>query len=71
MTDPAILKDLSAEAMATLGLPDLAYVKQVEVDGEMGYAVYAADGNQMAVLADRETAFAAILQHDMQPMSVH
>jgi hypothetical protein len=71
MTDPTILKDLSAEAMATLGLPHMAYVKPVEIDGETGYAVYAADGNQMAVLADRETAFAAILQHDMEPMSVH
>jgi len=71
MTDPTIPKDLPAEAMATLGLPHLAYVKVIEVDGETGYAIHAADGNQMAVLSDRETAFAAIRQHDMQPMSVH
>jgi hypothetical protein len=71
MTDPANLKHLPADAMAKLGLPHLAYVKAVEIDGETGYAVYAADGNQMAVMADRDTAWAAILQHDMQPMSVH
>lgn len=71
MTDPTIPKDLPPDAMATLGMPHLAYVKVIEIDGETGYAIHAADGNQMAVMADRETAFAAIRQHDMHPMSVH
>jgi len=71
MNDATIPKDLPAEAMATLGLPHLAYVKAIEIDGETGYAIHAADGNQMAVLSDRDMAFEAIRQHDMEPMSVH
>ena len=71
MTNSSIPRTLPAAEMAALGLPDLAYVKPVEIDGETGYAIYAADGNQMAILDDRDTAIAAILQHDMEPVSVH
>lgn len=71
MTNHSIPRTLPATAMATLGMPHLAYVKAVEIDGETGYAIHAADGNQMAIVDDRDAAFAAIRQHDMEPVSVH
>jgi hypothetical protein len=71
MTTSAVFKDLSPTALAMLGLPDVAYVKPVEIDGVTGYAVYAADGNQLTVLEDRDSAFATILENDMEPVSVH
>ena len=35
------------------------------------YAVHRNDGERLAVLADRDTAFAAALSHDLAPVSVH
>ena len=35
------------------------------------YAVHRADGARLAILADRQTAFAAALSYDLAPVSVH
>lgn len=62
---------MSDHDLAALGLQEVAYVKPVRVEGNTAYAVHAADGTEMAVLADRDIAFAAIRQHDLRPVSVH
>ncbi|MBB5517302.1 DUF1150 family protein [Amphiplicatus metriothermophilus] len=35
------------------------------------YSVHAADGERIALVGDRELAFAAARQHEMNPVSVH
>lgn len=35
------------------------------------YAVHRADGARLAVLSDRDSAFAAALAHELAPVSVH
>ena len=35
------------------------------------YAVHRADGERLAVLADRDQAYAAALAHELVPVSVH
>ena len=65
------IRHLSARELAVLGMQDLAYVKQVLVNGVTGYAVHAADGAQIAVLPDRQIAIATVRQHDLEPLSVH
>ena len=35
------------------------------------YAVHGADGERLAVMLDRETAFAAAAAHELEPVSVH
>ena len=40
-------------------------------DGQKLYSVHAFDGTRMAVLDDREAAFAAARQFEMEPVSVH
>ena len=35
------------------------------------YAVHGADGERLAVMMDRETAFAAAVAHELAPVSVH
>jgi hypothetical protein len=64
-------RQISARELAFLGIQDLAYVKRVEVDGVAAYAIHAADGTQIAVLAGRDLAFATLRQHDLEPLSVH
>ena len=61
----------------------LVYVKEVaieelpsEVRAEAGdvdhlYAVHNADGEQLALVADRQLAFVLARQNDMDPVTVH
>lgn len=65
------IRKLSDEQFGKLGMAQVAYVKAVVIDGMPGFAIHAADGTPMAVAEDREVAVAAILQHEMFPLSVH
>ena len=75
-----------AQDLAAMGGNRLVYVREVapdeldqleEVpedfkrDGQKLYSVHAFDGTRMAVLDDREAAFAAARQFEMEPVSVH
>ena len=62
---------ISTEALASLGLPVIAYVKAVAVDGGVAYAVHGADGRQLAVLPTREEAIGSAIQNDLEPLSLH
>jgi hypothetical protein len=65
------IRHLSAEQLAQLGVSQIAYVKPVMVNGQNGFAIHAADGTPMAMAEDRDVAMAAIVQHEMFPLSVH
>jgi hypothetical protein len=78
---------LDAEAIARLIAPNTVYVREVGVDELKGsgvlpvdvsvpetqkfFALHLADGRRVAVMDDRELAFAAARQHDLEPVSVH
>jgi hypothetical protein len=62
---------ITTEQLGQLGLSQIAYVKSVTVNGAAAFAIHAADGTPMAVTADRDTALAAIVQHEMHPSLVH
>jgi len=65
------IRQFSARELGLLGMADVAYVKPIVVDGVAAVAVHAADGTQIAVIPNRELAFAVVRQHDMEPVSVH
>ncbi len=65
------LRSLSSQDFLSLGMSQVAYVKPLEQDGHSYFAIYAADGTQMAVLANRAAALAVIRQHDMEPLTLH
>ncbi len=60
-------RSMSPADFAAWGMPELAFVKRA---GEH-WSIHAADGTQMGLAPDRDLAFAAIRQHDLEPMSVH
>jgi hypothetical protein len=63
---------MSSGDFAAYGLTDVAYVRAFKTeDGEMAYAIHAADGRAVAVMPDRDVAFAAIRQNELEPVSVH
>ena len=65
------VRHLSEQQLASLGVSHIAYVKPVTVNGVQGFAIHAADGTPMAVTGNRELAVAAVVQHEMLPLSVH
>lgn len=59
----------AADVLADTPLPE---AKALSIDPEMTlYAVHGADGERLAVMMDRETAFAAAVAHELEPVSVH
>lgn len=78
-------RKLTPENFANAGMPHIVYVREVlaaEVEGDLGselgipadtrlYAVHAANGQRMAVLDNRDAAFAGARQYDLEPLSVH
>jgi len=64
-------RQLTATELGLLGMNDIAYVKPVIEDGVAAFAVHAADGTRMAVITNRDLAFAVVRQNDMEPVSVH
>ncbi len=65
------IRDISPRDFAMLGVEDVAFVKPIEADGKTAYSIHAADGTEMGLVSDREVAFAAVRQHDLEPLSVH
>ena len=65
------LRQLSAKELGLLGMNDVAYVKPIVENGAEACAVHAADGTRIAVIANRDLAFAVVRQNDMEPVSVH
>jgi hypothetical protein len=65
------LRHMSSREFSTFGVQDIAYVRPVTVDGTAVFGAYAADGTPLGALATRELAFAALKQHDLEPVSVH
>ena len=76
MTRPGIPSNNGANPMTSiavlaLGSLNVAYIKPVTVDGLPAYAIHAADGRELAVFGERELAFVAARQNDLEPLSVH
>ncbi len=77
---------VSTEELAAMGGPNMVYVREVPAadvladtpmrdvtvkEGAIWYAVHASDGSRLAVLDDRDTAFATARGHDLNPVSAH
>jgi hypothetical protein len=65
------LRMISLDDLSIFAIEDIAYVKPMDVAGETLFAIHAADGTQLGVAYDRDIAFVAVRQHDLEPVSVH
>ena len=66
-TSPA----MTEHAFALLGVEDVAYIKEVIFEGNKLWAIIGADGTSLALAPNRDLAFAAAIQNDKTPVSVH
>jgi hypothetical protein len=67
-THTVSLKNLSPSDLLLFGLNDVAYLKPAVVNGQAIYAIHAADGSQLALVANRDVGLAAMHQHDLEPV---
>jgi len=65
------IRKISPDQLQKLGMPSMAYLKPVMMNGAAAYAIHAADGTPMAIAADRALAIAAVIENEMSPISVH
>jgi hypothetical protein len=65
------IRNLTEAQFAQLGVPELAYVRPIMVDGAMAFGIFAADGSAMAMAPEYDLAVAAIVEHEMFPAAVH
>src|SRR5918994_5546112 len=65
MTNVERIRALTPQDLLMLGIKDMAYVKDVEVDGETVVALFAANGQQIAVMEARQSAVAAAWQNGL------
>lgn len=61
----------SPQDFAALGLHQVAYVRPEVLNNQIFWSIHAADGTELARLVDRDTAFAACRQNELEPLSVH
>ena len=65
------LRGLMAPDLSYIGLGEIAYVRAVATSGAEVYGVFAANGEPIGAMNDRESAMAATIQNDLVPVSVH
>lgn len=61
---------LSPEDFANLGAPLLAYVRPIVTPDGAAFGIFSASGQPLGVAPERDLAFAAALQHELQPVSI-
>jgi len=64
-------RGMSPQDFALWGVEDVAYIKRVVINQEVGWSIHCADGSNIGLAFDRELAFAAVRQQELQPVSVH
>ncbi|MDH3230319.1 MAG: DUF1150 domain-containing protein [Alphaproteobacteria bacterium] len=71
MLETVTLKALTQQDLVALGIGEIAYLRAVSVQGEEVVAVMGADGRQVGLAPDRDSAVFAALQHDLLVVPVH
>ncbi len=61
---------VSEQDLAGLGMHRMAYLREAQMDGMNGFAICAADGSVIGFAANRVQAMAAVMQNDMELVSV-
>ncbi len=68
---PNATPPMSVHDFTEWGVREVAYVKKIDLKGKPAFAVYAANGHQLAVTETMETACGLLFQNDLEPVTVH
>jgi hypothetical protein len=62
---------MTSAQLRRLGMPWLVYLRSGKINGEVAYAIHAADGTPMAVVEDVEVALDLASANNMTFVTVH
>jgi hypothetical protein len=65
------LRHITPQDFAAMGVEQIAYVRPTLVNGVAAFSIHAADGKQIGLAPNRDVAFAAVVQHELEPVSLH
>jgi hypothetical protein len=65
------VRRMTASEFAALGVGGVAYVRPAQHENKPGFAIHGADGQQIGFAPRFEQAIAAIIEHELAPVSVH
>jgi len=65
------IRQMTTAQFRRLGVRSLVYLRAGMLNGEMAYAIHAADGIPMAVVDDVDSAVALACEHGMAFVAVH
>jgi hypothetical protein len=65
------VRHMSSAQLRRLGVPSVVYLRSGTLNGEVAYAIHAADGTPMAVVEDVDTAVELVCEHGMAFAAVH
>lgn len=71
MLETVTLKAFTQQDLAVLGTGEIAYLRAVSVQGEEVVAVMGADGRQVGLAPDRDSAVIAAFQHELLVVPLH
>lgn len=67
----SLFKPLTDEVFLTLGAEEIAYIKDVALEGAIGVGIFSADGRPMATAPSVEIAQAMVRRNELEPALVH
>jgi len=62
---------MSVHDFTEWGVSQVAYIKKIEFEGKPAFAVYAANGQQLAVTESLNVAYGLLFQNDLEAVTVH
>lgn len=65
------MKIMDKQAFANFGVPLVAYVKRIDVDGHNAFALMSADGNRIETLETEDMAAISAHRRNLLPVVVH
>ncbi len=57
--------------LVQIGLAELAYIRQAVVNNQTVWSIHSAAGHPLGAAQSFEQAWAAVKQHDLEPVRVH
>ena len=64
------LRHITPQDFAAMGMQQLAYIRPAVVNGTTVFTIHAADGTQIGMAPSWDIAFAAVKQHELEPVAL-
>ncbi len=68
---PKAPSPMSLHDFTEWGVREVAYIKNIEFEGRPAFAIYAANGRQLAMTKNLDAAYGLLFENDLEPVSLH